>query len=131
MFNAIGAMATRRPWLVIGAWVLAAVALSSIGGAKLYDVTTDDTSSFLPRSYESVRAIKFGESRFGQIKGATTVTGLVQRNDHQALTSSDERAVKTLVSRFPSWHLDVKALGKSGKGIFGSGLSNREKNVHA
>ena len=131
MFNAIGAVATRRPWLVIGAWVLAAFALASIGGAKLYDVTTDDTSSFLPSSYESVKAIKFGESHFGQIKGATTVTGLVQRTDHRALTAADQGAVKSLVAGFPAWRVDIKALGNGGGGLFGSGLTSREKDVHA
>lgn len=131
MFNAIGAVATRRPWLVIGAWILAAIALSSIGGAKLYDVTTDDTSSFLPTSYESVQGIKFGESHFGQIKGATTVTGLVRPTDHRALTAADKSAVESLVAGFPTWRVDVKALGKSGGGLFKRGLTGREKDVHA
>ena len=53
MFDAIGTVATRRPWLVISAWLAAAVALSLVGAVKLYDVTTNDTSSFLPTSYES------------------------------------------------------------------------------
>jgi RND superfamily putative drug exporter len=131
MFNAIGAMATRRPWLVIGAWLVAAVVLASVGAAKLYDVTTDDTSSFLPSSYESVRAIKFGEAHFGQIKGATTVTGLVQRNDRRPLTAADQHAVGSLVANFPAWRVNVHALGKGGGGIFTSGLSRRERDVRA
>ena len=93
MFSAIGAVATRRPWMVIAVWVVAALALASIGSAKLYKVTTDDTSSFLPTSYESVRAIKFGETHFGQIKGATTVTGLVRRTDGGRLTGGKRQRV--------------------------------------
>jgi RND superfamily putative drug exporter len=120
MFSAIGAFATRRPWIVIAAWLVAAVALSTIGAARLYRVTTDDTSSFLPTSYESVRGIKFGETHFGQIKGATTVTGLVRRNDGGNLTPADVRALKSGLSRFPAWRVDTKALGKNGKGLFGS-----------
>jgi putative drug exporter of the RND superfamily len=61
-------MATRRPWLVIGIWVVAALALTTIGKVKLYDVTTAETSSFLPTSYESAKAVKFGEEHFGQIE---------------------------------------------------------------
>src|SRR5689334_4049167 len=112
MFSAVGAVATRRPWIVIAIWVVAALTLSSIGSARLYKVTTDDTSSFLPTSYESVRAIKFGEAHFGQIKGASTVTGLVRRTDTGRLTPDDLRAVNSRVSEFPAWRVDAKALGK-------------------
>jgi RND superfamily putative drug exporter len=132
MFNRIGAVSTRWPWLVIGAWVAAALAISSLGGGRLYDVTTDDTSSFLPTSYESAKAFKFGESHFGQITGATTVTGLVQRVDHRTLTPADQRAVKSLVAAFPAWRVNEKALEKSHKGLNLSGhLTKREKDVRA
>lgn len=123
MFSAIGAVATRRPWMVIAVWVVAALALASIGSAKLYKVTTDDTSSFLPTSYESVRAIKFGETHFGQIKGATTVTGLVRRTDGGRLTGGDLRVLDSQLSRFPAWRVDRSALGKAGRGLFGSTAS--------
>jgi RND superfamily putative drug exporter len=132
MFNAIGGVVTRRPWLVIGAWMLAAVALALVGGAKLYDVTTDDTSSFLPASYESVKGIKFGESHFGQIKGATTVTGLVRRTDHGVLTPADQEAVTSLVAAFPGWRPDVKDMEKSLGGLrLSSSLNSRQRNVRA
>src|SRR5262245_42614735 len=106
MFNAIGTVATRRPWFVIGVWVVAAIALMVVGKQKLYDVTTMDTSSFLPTSYESAKAVKFGEAHFGKIKGATTVTGLVRRADGGPLTASDRASAAALVSAMPSWRAD-------------------------
>jgi putative drug exporter of the RND superfamily len=119
MFNAIGGVVTRRPWFVIAAWIVAAIAVSMIGGAKLYDVTTEDTSSFLPSSYESVKGIEFGQEHFGHIKGAGTVTGLVRRSDHGALTPADQQAVTALVAAFPAWRPNLDK------------LSSRQKDVRA
>src|SRR6185437_11351394 len=103
------------------------------GGAKLYDVTTNDTSSFLPSSYESVKGIKFGESHFGKIKGATTVTGLVRRTDQGPLTRADRTSVAVLVSRFPAWRADINDLKKHGAGglQFKSSFSKRKANTRA
>jgi RND superfamily putative drug exporter len=130
MFSAIGTAVTRRPWFVIGAWLMAAVALASLGGTKLYDVTTDDASGFLPKSYESARAVAFGESHFGLITGATTVTGLVRRADHGPLTQADRNAVGSLVAAFPAWRVDLDALDTGG-GLFGKSISERERDVRA
>ena len=129
MFDAIGTVATRRPWLVISAWLLAAVALSLVGAVKLYDVTTNDTSSFLPTSYESAKAVRFGESHFGAIEGATTVTRLVQRRDGSALTPVDTRAMSSVVAGFRDWRVDVDALERDG--VKGLRLTNSfEKQMH-
>jgi hypothetical protein len=55
------------------------VAAAALAGPRLWQVTTDDTSSFLPHKYESVRATEFGQAHFGQLKDATAVTALVAR----------------------------------------------------
>jgi putative drug exporter of the RND superfamily len=122
MFNAIGSLSTRRPWLVIGAWVIVAIALTTIGQAKLYDVTTTDTSSFLPTSYESAKAVKFGEEHFGRINGATVVTGLVRRPDSHALTPTDRGNVDKLIAAMPSWRVDWDTI---------SGEARRPKDARA
>ena len=84
--NSIGrlsAAAARRPWPVIVIWVAAILLAASLAGPKLWQVTTNDTSHFLPNKYESVRATQFGQAHFGQLKNASAVTGLVRRDDGQ------------------------------------------------
>ena len=44
----------RTKWLVIGLWLIAVVALAPLG-AKLGDVTRDETASFLPAEAESTK----------------------------------------------------------------------------
>jgi RND superfamily putative drug exporter len=114
MFEAIASLTTRRPWLVISTWLVAAIALSLVGGMKVYDVMTNDTSSFLPTSYESAEAVRFGEAHFGGIEGASAVTGLVQRPDGRRLTARDRRALVSLADGFRAWRPDVGALEHDG-----------------
>lgn len=56
----ISAAAARNPWRVIVVWIIVWIivmsALDSLAGPKLWQVTTNDTSHFLPNSYESMRA---------------------------------------------------------------------------
>ena len=58
--------------------------MASLAGPKLWQVTTNDTSHFLPTKYESVRATQFGQAHFGELKNASAVTGLVRRGGHAA-----------------------------------------------
>ena len=76
MFKRLGHTVAGHPWRVITAWVAIALVVGMIGSAKLYDVTTDNQSSFLPTSYESARATEFGEEAFGRVSGASSVTAL-------------------------------------------------------
>jgi len=69
----ISAVAARHPWRVIVVWVVAMAAAAVFGGPKLWQVTTNDTSHFLPNRYESVRATQFGQAHFGQLQNATAV----------------------------------------------------------
>jgi uncharacterized membrane protein YdfJ with MMPL/SSD domain len=59
------AAAARRPWPVIVTWVLAMVLAASLAAPKLWQVTTNDTSNFLPTKYESVKATQFGSHTSG------------------------------------------------------------------
>jgi hypothetical protein len=52
-FAALGRMVVRHPWRVIALWVIAAVAVIATAPAL---PTTTNESSFLPSSYESIRA---------------------------------------------------------------------------
>src|SRR6266536_1860951 len=117
MLHRISSASTRRPWLVIAVWAVLLIGGATVGQLKLYDVTTNDTAGFLPSSYESARAVKFGEQHFGVVKGATAVTALVKRADGKPLTASDRAQVVTLTDRMAAWRPDwsrIKHLVLSG-----------------
>ena len=88
----LSAAAARHPWPVIVTWVLAMLMAASLAAPKLWQVTTNDTSNFLPTKYESVKATHFGQSHFGLVKDASTVTALVRRTDGRPLTAADRGA---------------------------------------
>jgi RND superfamily putative drug exporter len=112
-------------WLVVGA------AAALYAQSRQSDVTTGDTSSFLPTKYESVRATKLGEREFGVAKGATTVTALVKRADGAPLTVGDRRQIAALTADMTYWRPNwsaVRAVGKSGQKVKPS-ASQRETRV--
>jgi putative drug exporter of the RND superfamily len=106
--------ATRRPKRVIALWVVAVLALSSIGSTQAYRVTTDDMSEFLPSGSESALATRYAEEAFGQQKGTRTVTALVERSDGERLTKADRGATAALTQRLASWRPDTSALDVKG-----------------
>jgi RND superfamily putative drug exporter len=102
----ISAAAARNPWRVIVVWIIAMSAFASLAGPKLWQVTTNDTSHFLPNRYESVRATQFGQAHFGQLKNATAVTGLIRRSDGSPLTHADHAQAVLAVARMAAWRPD-------------------------
>jgi RND superfamily putative drug exporter len=125
MLHRISTASTRRPWLVIGLWVVLLIGGALVGQMKLYDVTTSDTGGFLPSSYESARATAFGEKHFGVVKGATAVTALVKRSDGRPLTPADQARVATLTGRMADWRPDWSAIPHS------FGLNDDEQGARA
>jgi RND superfamily putative drug exporter len=63
----------RTKWLVIAFWIVAVAALSPLG-AKLADVTSDETASFLPAEAESTKVQELLKDRFA---GGETSIGLI------------------------------------------------------
>jgi RND superfamily putative drug exporter len=101
--GAISAAAARHPWRVIVVWIAAMFMASSMAGPKLWQVTTNDTSHFLPNKYESVRATQFGQAHFGQLKNATAVTALVHRADGKPLGKADRAEIAVQATRMAAW----------------------------
>jgi RND superfamily putative drug exporter len=89
VFASLGRLASRRPWFVIAAWVVLAIAVVSLAPAL---TTTQEESEFLPDHYESVQAAKIQEEKF---PGATTPAALIifEREDGAALTADDQATV--------------------------------------
>ena len=109
----ISTAATRHPWRVIVIWLVAMLAAAALAGPRLWQVTTDDTSNFLPHKYESVRATEFGQARFGQLKGATAVTALVRRVDAKPLTRADRARIQTAAAQMTTWRPDGRSIKKA------------------
>jgi putative drug exporter of the RND superfamily len=89
VFASLGRLASRRPWFVIAAWVVLAIAVVSLAPAL---TTTQEETEFLPDHYESIQAAKLQEEKF---PGATTPAALIvfEREDGKALTDDDQAEV--------------------------------------
>ena len=89
MFSALGRLVSRRPWFVIGAWVLLAVVVVSLAPSLS---TTTDESEFLPDHYESIKAATVQADEFSD---STTPAAILvfQRDDGGKLTAEDEQQV--------------------------------------
>ncbi|MDN5745307.1 MAG: MMPL family transporter [Nocardioidaceae bacterium] len=89
MFGALGSFVSRRPWYVIGAWVVLAVLVVALA-PKLE--STSDQSEFLPDHYESIKAADLQAEEF---PGAVTPGAILvfQRSDGAELTPQDQNAV--------------------------------------
>jgi putative drug exporter of the RND superfamily len=79
----------RTKWFVIGAWLLAVVALAPLG-AKLGDVTSDETASFLPEGAESTEVQELLKERF---PGGETTQGIVVYRREGGLTPADRARI--------------------------------------
>ena len=93
MFAFLGRLASRRPWFVIGAWVVITVLLVLF--APKVDSTTDQ-ADFLPDKYESIKAYSLIDTAFPeqQDSGATIV---FDRTDGDPLTEADVAEIQEVV----------------------------------
>jgi RND superfamily putative drug exporter len=79
----------RTKWVVIALWVVAVAALAPLG-AKLADVTSDETASFLPAEAESTKVQELLKDRF---PGGETSIGLVVYRRAGGLTGADKARI--------------------------------------
>jgi RND superfamily putative drug exporter len=79
----------RTKWLVIVLWIVAVAALSPLG-AKVADVTSDETASFLPPEAESTKVQELLADRF---PGGETSIGLIVYRRPGGLTDADEAKI--------------------------------------
>ncbi|WP_036563664.1 MMPL family transporter [Nocardioides halotolerans] len=93
MFGALGRLASRRPWLVIAAWVVFAVAV--VGLAPAFKATQDQ-AEFLPGHYESIKAFELQDDAFGSTSQVAAIV-VFDRKDGGKLTSDDQAQVESVV----------------------------------
>jgi putative drug exporter of the RND superfamily len=100
MFHRIGRTVVRHPVWTLVAWVIAAVAIVATAPGL---PSNSDESSFLPGSYESIKAMNLQEKAFPAAFTPSAIV-LYERADHARLTPAD----KTDISRITT------ALGAKG-----------------
>jgi RND superfamily putative drug exporter len=103
-FAALGRMVVRHPWRVIALWVIAAVAV--IATAPGLPTTTNE-SSFLPSSYESIRAANLQDQAFPQAGNVTADAAIIvfARADGGQLTSADSAKVASVAGALNAKHI--------------------------
>jgi putative drug exporter of the RND superfamily len=79
----------RTKWVVIVLWIVGVLALSPLG-AKLGDVTRDETASFLPEDAESTQVQELLKDRF---PGGETTLGLIVYKREGGLTDADRAKI--------------------------------------
>jgi putative drug exporter of the RND superfamily len=79
----------RTKWVVIALWVVAVFALAPLG-AKVADVTSDETASFLPAEAESTEVQELLKERF---PGGETTLGLIVYKRDGGLTGADRAKI--------------------------------------
>lgn len=93
MFSALGRFTTRRPWIVIGIWVVAAIAVIAFA-PKLTSTTNE--AEFLPDHYESIKAATLQSEAFADAAQPGAIL-VFDRADGQPLTEEDSAAVEKIV----------------------------------
>lgn len=96
MFVALARSVIAHPWRTIAIWLVAAV-VAIVLSPSLSTYTTSNQQSFLPGSFESVKAQNVGNKYFPAQSGATGSL-VISRNDAGKLTSSDQQKVQGLVT---------------------------------
>ena len=103
-FAGLGRMVVRHPWRVIALWVIAAIAVVATAPAL---PTTTNESSFLPSSYESIRAANLQDQAFPQAGNVTADAAIIvfARADGGKLTSADSAQVASVAAELNARHI--------------------------
>src|SRR4051794_7192494 len=113
MFGALGRLASRRPWFVIGAWLVFAVLVIALAPAFK---ATQDQAEFLPDHYESIKAFNLQDEAFPSSSQVGAIV-VFDRKDGGKLTEADQASVASVVDALSSKLGSDKTLKKAFTGI--------------
>ncbi|WP_030378228.1 MULTISPECIES: MMPL family transporter [unclassified Streptomyces] len=102
MFRRIGNTVVRHPVWTIVAWLIAAVAIVATAPSL---PSNSDESSFLPKSYESIKAADLQEKAFPSAFTPSAIA-LYQRTDGGKLTAADTKDVARITKELGAKHID-------------------------
>ncbi|MFG2957335.1 MMPL family transporter [Streptomyces sp. NPDC048291] len=102
MFRRIGSAVVRHPVWTIVAWLIAAVAIVATAPSL---PSNSDESSFLPKSYESIKAADLQAKAFPSAFTPSAIA-LYQRTDGGKLTAADKKDVARFATELGGKHID-------------------------
>ncbi|WP_406449446.1 MMPL family transporter [Streptomyces sp. NBC_01622] len=102
MFRRIGNTVVRHPVWTIAAWLIAAVAIVATAPGL---PSNSDESSFLPKSYESIKAADLQVKAFPSAFTPSAIA-LYQRTDGGKLTAADKKDVARITTELGEKHID-------------------------
>ncbi|MBK6010385.1 MMPL family transporter [Streptomyces sp. MBT53] len=102
MFQRIGNTVVRHPVWTIVAWLIAAVAIVATAPGL---PSNSDESSFLPKSYESIKAADLQVKAFPSAFTPSAIA-LYQRTDGGTLTAADKKDVARITTELGDKHID-------------------------
>jgi putative drug exporter of the RND superfamily len=104
LFAWLGRAVVRHPWRVIALWVVAAVAVIATSPGL---PTTTNESSFLPKNYESIRAMDLQDKAFPQSGHVTSAAAIIvfSRADGGKLTGADSAKVTAIATDLNARHI--------------------------
>ncbi|MRH91613.1 MMPL family transporter [Nocardia sp. SYP-A9097] len=107
MFSRLGRFVVKQPWLVIGVWLIAIVAIAATA-PKL--TATTEQADFLPSHYESIQAMETQQKAFPN--SATPAALIVfERADGAPLTTADAATVQAAAAKLTERNIkDVTAI---------------------
>src|SRR6202042_3607929 len=102
-FAGLGRAVVRHPWRVIALWIIAAVAVIATSPGL---PTTSNESSFLPKSYESIRAADLQDKAFPQTGHVTSAAAIIvfAKAGGGPLTAADSAKVKSVTEALQGKH---------------------------
>jgi putative drug exporter of the RND superfamily len=103
-FAVLGRIVTGHPWIVIGVWILAAIAVIATAPPL---PTTSNEASFLPSHYESIRAQNLQDKAFPQAGhvDATAAIIVFARSGGGRLTAADKAKVASVATTLNRKHI--------------------------
>src|SRR3984957_4693323 len=103
-FAALARFVVRNPWKVIAGWIV--VAFIVIATAPALPTTTNE-SSFLPSSYESIRAQTLQSQAFPQQGHVTAAASIIvfSRPDGGPLTAADQASAARVTTELNARHI--------------------------
>jgi putative drug exporter of the RND superfamily len=103
MFKQISRLVIAHPWRVIATWVVLGAVVVALA-PKLSTYTSNNNSSFLPSSYQSVQALEAAEHYFPPLAQASGLI-VVSAKDGGVLSAADQSKVAALAGSLGADHI--------------------------